>query len=160
MYEPDESRCCKWFARRNGAVRGPFTADHLKRCILLGRVQLNDELSLDESHWRPLADFPELFPEELAGACAAEDYQRLLAAHGQLDERVAERRHGNGRPPSTVRTERRRMPDRRNGNWLTGLLHLNQLHQEKSRQAQSLRILLLATLIASLVLAYLSVSSR
>jgi hypothetical protein len=160
MYEPDESRCCKWFARRNGTVRGPFTADHLKRCILLGRVQLNDELSLDESHWRPLADFPELFPEELAGACGPLDYQRLLAAHSKLDERIAERRHSSGGRPPTVRTERRRKPDRRNGNWLAGLLHLNQERQKKSREMQSLRTLLLATLIASLVLAYFSISSR
>ena len=160
MYESDESQCCKWFARRNGAVRGPFTADHLKRCILLGRVQLNDELSLDESHWRPLVDFPELFPEELSGVCGPEDYQRLLAAHNQVDERVAERRHRSGRRPPTVRTERRRMPDRRNGNWLTGLLHLNQVRQKKSREVQSLRTLLLATLIVSLVLAYFSISSR
>jgi hypothetical protein len=160
MYETDAYECCKWFARRNGAVRGPFTVDHLKRCILLGRVRLSDELSLDECHWRPLADFPELFPEELAGVCSLEDFQRLLAAHSLVDERRAERRHGSGRPPSTLRTERRRLPDRRNGNWLTGLLHLNQLRAGKLRQAQSLRVLLLATLIASLVVVYFSVSSR
>jgi hypothetical protein len=149
-----------WFARRKGAVRGPFTADHIKRWILLGRIRLSDELSQDECRWQPVMEYPDLFPDELAGASGPEDYQRFLAAYSQADERVNERRRGNTRLPSTVRTERRRGPDRRNSNWIVGLVQLYKSRSGRFRETQFLRILLLATLIASLVLAYFSTSSR
>lgn len=155
----NETEPC-WFARRDGTVRGPFGSDHLKRCILLGRIRLNDELSRDERRWRPLSEFPELFPEVLDGMAGPDDYQRLLAAYREADERVGERRHASGRLPSTLGTDRRRTADRRNGSWLTVLWHLYQPDPEESRPAQSVRILLLAMLIASLVLAYFSAFSR
>jgi hypothetical protein len=148
-----------WFARRNGAVRGPFTAAHVRRCILLGRIQLNDELSQDERTWQALTEFPQLIPDELYTAPGREDYRHFLLARSQADERVAERRSGSGRLPSTLRTERRRLPERRrNSSWMTGILHLYELRSGQSRERQPLRILLLVTLIASLVLAYLSTS--
>ena len=149
-----------WFARRNGAVRGPFTVDHIKRCILLGRIRLNDELSQDEFRWRPVIEYPDLFPDEFAGASSPEDYRSFLAAYRQADERVGERRQANGKLPSGVRTERRIGPDRRNGSWLVSLVQLIKLRSEKFPQVQPLRVLLLATLIVSLVLAYLSTFSR
>jgi hypothetical protein len=149
-----------WFARRNGAVRGPFTVDHVKHWILLGRIRLSDELSQDECRWRPVMELPDLLPDELAGATGPEDYQRFLTAYSQADERVNERRHGNAKLPSTVRTERRRGSDRRNSNWLVGLVQLDKSRSGKFRKTHPLRVLLLATLIASLVLAYFSTSSR
>ncbi|NNG12620.1 MAG: hypothetical protein HKM88_05150 [Halobacteria archaeon] len=149
-----------WFARRNGAVRGPFTVDHVKHWIRLGRIRLSDEVSQDECSWRPVMELPDLFPDELAGASGPEDYQRFLAAYSHADERVNERRRGNGKLPSTVRTERRRGPDRRISNWLVGFVQLNKSRSGNLRKTHSLRILLLATLIASLVLAYFSTSSR
>ncbi len=155
----NEAGSC-WFARRDGAVRGPFTIDQVKHCILLGRIRLHDELSQDECRWRPVMDFSDLFPDELTGMSGPEDFQYFLVAHSQADERVAERRRGSGRLPSTVRLERRRMPDRRDSNWLAGLFQVNKPRSGRFREAQSLRILLLATLIASLVLAYFSTSSR
>lgn len=148
-----------WFARRNGAIRGPFTVDHVKRCILLGRIQLNDELSQDERIWRPLMEFPELHPNELNAAPGWEGYQRLLLARSQADERVSERRRHAGDRPSSSLTERRRTPDRR-GTWLAGLRHMNRHTPGRPPDHQPLRVVLLAMLLATLVIAYFSASSR
>jgi len=41
-----------WYARRDGRVRGPFTAEELRRYLLLGRICEDDELSRDGMEWR------------------------------------------------------------------------------------------------------------
>lgn len=143
-----------WYARRNGTVRGPFTADHVKRCILLGRIQLNDELSEDECTWRPLTECPDLLPDELNAITEPEGWERFLLARSRADERVAERRQAGGsRVPAP--TDRRRTPDRRIS-WLTGLRH----GPGTAPDRHSLRFVLLAMLLATLVLVYFNAASR
>ena len=85
-----------WFTRRDKQVRGPFPAGMITRHILLGRITLADELSLDQCNWHRVADVPELIPEErLLDLSLPQNQQRLEQAIMREDERNAgDRRHG------------------------------------------------------------------
>ena len=157
----------RWYARRNGTVRGPFTDELIARYILLGRIRLNDELSPDRISWRPARDCPELFPEELLKLSSWEDYQKLLVARMKVDERSSQRRvarHDNPRPAGE---ERRVSGDRRGSTNEAECLEYHLMnakprhpHETNIRQGQPLRMLLLATLLVMLVFAYFSTSTR
>jgi hypothetical protein len=157
----------QWYARRNGTVRGPFTAERIERYILLGRIRLNDEMSTDRVRWQPARDYPELFPKELLQLSSWEDYQKLVVARMKVDERIGQRRQMREKNPQPVREERRKQSDRRqydsNAEFfkyhLMDDMSLNP-HGPNSRQGQSLRTFLLATLLLTLIFAYFSISTR
>jgi len=157
----------QWYARRNGTVRGPFTDERIARYILLGRIRLVDELSLDRVRWQPARDYPELFPEELLQLSSWEDYQKVVVARMKIDERVSQRRAMQENYPQPARQERRKQSDRRQNDrdveffkyHLMDDMSLNP-RGSNSRQGQPLRIFLLATLLVTLVFAYFSISTR
>lgn len=100
-----------WYTRRNNEVRGPFPVGLIKRYVLLGRLTMTDELSIDQIHWQPVADVPEIIPPELkADPNDAEAQQKLMLALRREDERAyGDRRNKSGEPSQ----ERRRKDDRR-----------------------------------------------
>jgi hypothetical protein len=158
---------CQWFARRNGTVRGPFTGERIERYILLGRIRLNDELSMDRVRWQPARDYPELFPKELLQLSSWEDYQKLVVARIKADERTARRRQLREKNPQPAREERRKQSDRRQNDSDAGVFKYHLMgdrllnpRDPGSRQGQSLRTFLLASLLLTLVLAYFSISTR
>ncbi len=157
----------RWYARRNGTVRGPFTDENVARYILLGRIGLKDELSQDRIRWRPVGDYPDLFPEELLQLSSWEDYQALVVARMKVDERLEERRGRQGKCLQAPPEERRNSPDRRRldsnaeffkYNLLNYLPH-NRLGTD-NKPRQPLRIFLLAMLVVTLVFAYFGISAR
>jgi hypothetical protein len=157
----------QWYARRNGTVRGPFTEEYIARYILLGRIQLNDELSRDRVRWQPARDCQGMFPQELLRLSRWEDYQKLVVAHMKADERLSQRRGRRDNHPQPVREERRKLPDRRHNESGAGIskFHLmddkpSNAHGINNGQSLPLRTLLLVTLLVTLVLAYFSISSR
>jgi hypothetical protein len=165
MMIPDHDS--QWYARRNGTVRGPFTGERIERYILLGRIRLNDELSMDHVRWQPARDYPVLFPKELLQLSSWEDYQKLVVARMKVDERTGQRRQPREKNPQPARVERRKQSDRRQNDSEAEFfkyhfmddLSLNP-HGSNGRQGQSLRTFLLATLLLTLVLAYFSISTR
>lgn len=97
-----------WYTRRNGVVRGPFTAPMISNFILLGRITPADELSTDKIRWQTLADLPALIPEVMRHVETAEDQQRLLLARMHADERLADgRRQASGVSPHVGQDKRR-----------------------------------------------------
>ncbi len=54
----------KWYVRRSGELKGPFTFSVLEKLARLGRLQPSDELSEDTENWKPAAGYPGLFPKE------------------------------------------------------------------------------------------------
>jgi len=157
----------QWFARRNGTVRGPFTGERIERYILLGRIRLNDELSMDRVRWQPARNYPELFPKELLQLSSWEDYQKLVVARIKVDERTTRRRQLREKNPQPAREERRKQPDRRQNDSDAGFFKYHLMADRSlnpgdpgSRQGQSLRTFLLASLLLTLVLAYFSISTR
>lgn len=153
-----------WYVRRDGAVRGPFLDKYVGRYILLGRIRLNDELSQDTKSWQPVMNFPQLFPEELSGFSSWDDYHKLLLARIKYDERVSDRRMGHGM--LSPLDDRRKLPDRRcadsNTEFFRCLLQKKYLDSRlwyADHMRQSLRVFLLATLLACLVV-YFSTAFR
>jgi hypothetical protein len=157
----------RWYARRNGTVRGPFTDERIARYILLGRIRLNDELSPDRVSWQPARDYPELFPVELLQLSSWDDYQKLVVARMKADERTGQRRQMREQNPRPAREERRKLSDRRQNDVDAEFFKYHLMDDmsldpqgPNSRQSQSLRTFLLATLLLTLVLAYFSISTR
>jgi hypothetical protein len=155
----------QWYAMRDGRVRGPFNADYVTRYILLGRIRLNDRLSQDQRKWYPVTDLPELLPEELSGLSSWDDYQQLVIARIRVDERVASRRKQNV-PGKELPQERRSLPDRRrvDGDAEFFRYHLMDRMSGSSgrpgnRESPVLRLFLLVTLLATLLVAYFSIST-
>lgn len=81
-----------WFTRRDGVVRGPYPTLMIRRYVLLGRLQEQDEVSQDREIWHPLMAYPELIPDEFSDLDTPEGQERLRLARLREDERAKERR--------------------------------------------------------------------
>ncbi|MBK1672806.1 hypothetical protein CKO35_05720 [Ectothiorhodospira shaposhnikovii] len=102
-----------WFTRRDGQVSGPHPGRLISRYLLLGRLDIADQISADGEHWGAIADHPHLIPHELLDSHTPEGSLRLLQARLREDERIRPRRDpqsGDG-DPSMV--DERSLPDRR-----------------------------------------------
>ena len=53
----------QWYIRKEGIVTGPFSGTVVRRWIGVGRVTATDEISVDQTFWAPVHDYPELFPQ-------------------------------------------------------------------------------------------------
>ncbi|MCG5494811.1 pentapeptide repeat-containing protein [Ectothiorhodospira variabilis] len=104
-----------WFTRRSGEVRGPYPERLIRSYLLLGRLRMEDEVSLDRQRWYAVRSQPHLIPVEFYDTDTPEGRERLLQARRREDERSPERR---ARPypdelPSDAdqRAEDRRRPE-------------------------------------------------
>jgi hypothetical protein len=154
-----------WYARRSGIIRGPFPQEYVTRYILLGRIRLNDELSRTGNNWRPVTEFPELFPEELHGLSNRDNYEKLVMARIRYDERISERRRNRVTPQ--LHKDRRQVPERRriDGNIEYFEYHLLDRYSGVQNISghtirHSPRILFLAALLVTLVAVYVGISLR
>jgi len=160
---PPEQQC-EWYMRRQGIVRGPFSARHITRYILLGRIRLQDELSADRKTWRCVNSYTEMLPPELADLSSWDNYQQLVVSRMLVDERKRERRVIQGGAAGTPARDRRRGPDRRRNNdseFVTRHLFGRDFSDlVNSAQSRRLRTLLLALLLATLLYAWLAPIQR
>lgn len=158
------SESARWYARRNGTVRGPFADEVVSRYILLGRIRLNDELSRDCNSWQPVTDFPHLLPGELSRLENWDDYHKLVMARIKYDERVSDRRQRSTAP--VPGQERRTGKERRcadsNTEFFRYLLmnRSSDVRNRENNNQQSYRVFLLMALLISLVVAYFSLTQR
>jgi hypothetical protein len=160
---PPEQQPC-WYMRRQGIVRGPLSAQHVTRYILLGRIRLLDELSIDRKTWRCVNSFTELLPAELSDLSNWDNYQQLVVARMLVDERKRERRVAQADIADFSVPERRNAPDRRHnadGEFVTRHLFVKDFsYLANSAQSRRLRTLLLALLLATLLYAWLAPIQR
>ena len=96
-----------WFVRRNGEVKGPYVQAQITRNILLGRLQPDDELSLNEKHWQQVSLHQELYPDVMQETPINDE--KIDFAKIQVDERLLDQR----RERQDMAQERRRTRDRR-----------------------------------------------
>jgi hypothetical protein len=86
-----------WYVRRGKRVQGPFTARLVSRYLLIGRIRMSDELSIDGFEWQKAEALPELFPDVLHGDLDDPHVkQRILAAIRWEDERSGHDRRDRG----------------------------------------------------------------
>ena len=103
-----------WYTRRSraggeipGLIKGPFPSGLVSRYILLGRVLLTDEVSIDREIWRLVQEVPELIPEITRGdASDPVTQERLNAAKRWADERLARDRRAEQPPNQELQSRR------------------------------------------------------
>lgn len=92
---------------KSAEIKGPFPSGLVSRYVLLGRMLLTDEVSVDREIWRPVNEVAELIPEIMLGDDndpAARE--RLNAARRWADERLAHDRRAD-QPPNPEFQSRR-----------------------------------------------------
>jgi hypothetical protein len=95
-----------WYVRRRNRVQGPFPSGSIRRFLLLGRVLLDDEVSLDKSDWRRLSEVPEVIPPEVRKALENGTVASVLPAQLREDERSGrDRREEKDRSDQQERRE-------------------------------------------------------
>jgi hypothetical protein len=147
----------RWYSRRDGVVRGPFTAEDITRYLLLGRIHLDDDLSTDATIWSPANSFADMLPPEVTSLTSWGDYQKLVEARMQVDERKSERRCQRCQKRGNYHPERRHSKDRRREDD-NGLLR-QYLYKDSDRQS-ALRPLILTLLLATVLYAWLYPAQR
>lgn len=154
----------EWFMRRQGTVRGPFSAQHITRYILLGRLRLQDELSTDRKIWRCVSSFTEMLPPEFSDLSRWDNYQKLVVSRMLVEERKHERRVAHSDIAINPVPDRRHGADRRRNNdsefvprYLFGR---DFSYLANSAQSRRLRTLLLTLLLATLLYAWLAPIQR
>ncbi len=147
----------EWYSRREGVVRGPFSADEITRYMLLGRIRLADELSTDKTVWTPAKRFSGMLPPQVTKLESRDDYQKLVEARFQVDERKAERRSQHCPNRETGHMERRHGKDRRRNDDAT---LVQQYLYNNNNQSSSTRPLLLTLLLATMMFAWLYPTQR
>lgn len=148
----------QWYTRREGVVRGPFSGENISKYILLGRIQLNDELSNDQQHWQEAGQISSVIPAAITRLTSWGDYHQYLEARMYADERLNERRDSSPAIYEGCRLNRR-LTERRGTEFLSliGLSIHERIRSGYRHQYRSgrLRTLLLAALLASLIFAWL-----
>jgi len=149
----------QWYTRRGGVIRGPFSEDEITRYFLLGRIGLDDELSQDRIAWTSANHCTGLLPTELQNLSSWDDYQQLVIARMQVDERKGERRCQQCSNCSSCHPERRTSKDRRGkdndrlvSQYLFG--HTNS-SASRSTEQNNARPWLLTMLLVTMVFAWL-----
>ncbi|TNF38777.1 MAG: pentapeptide repeat-containing protein [Gammaproteobacteria bacterium] len=79
----------RWYIRRGEHVRGPFPNQLISRYLILGRIDLDTEVSSDQEHWAPVKDFRALVPDVVLNAGTPEGARALMLARIREDERSA-----------------------------------------------------------------------
>ena len=149
----------QWYTRRSGVIRGPFSEDEITRHFLLGRLCQDDELSLDRVVWSLANDCTELLPSELQTLSSWDDYQQLVIARMQVDERKGDRRFQQSSNRSSCHTERRTAKDRRrpDNDRLVSQYLFGHTNSSTSRSAEqnNVRPWLLTVLLVTMMFAWL-----
>ncbi len=83
-----------WYFRVGTEIKGPYPLLMIQRFIILGRLDMKDQISSDRVHWHAIANMPEVIPEVLKQEDSPEKQERLMRLRMKYDERVRERRQG------------------------------------------------------------------
>lgn len=147
-----------WYTRRGDVIRGPFPQGLITRYILIGRVHMTDDLSVDQVRWLPVTDFPEVIPEPMKGDLNdPETQEKLRIARRREDEREAgDRRARTAHAIAQELLDRRRKDDRREPETSDILQHRNVksgLTRERKSLREESRFGLLISLAVAIVVA-------
>ena len=79
----------RWYIRVKSKVHGPFPNQLIGSYLILGRINLNTEVSQDEENWSPVNNYKALVPEVVLNAHTPEGAKALMLARVREDERRA-----------------------------------------------------------------------
>lgn len=79
----------RWYVRKGGRTHGPFPNQLISRYLILGRLDLDCEISPDQQHWAPIKSYRALVPDVVLNADTPEGARALMLARLREDERSA-----------------------------------------------------------------------
>ncbi len=95
------------YTRRGNTIRGPFPSKQITRHVLLGRLTVTDEVSIDQINWKTISEFPEIIPKEISvGPDDPQARERLKLARYREDERLSDSRR-EGKTTTDCQDDRR-----------------------------------------------------
>jgi hypothetical protein len=144
----------RWYARRNGVIRGPFTAADVTRYVLLGRIGLDDDVSDDRETWQSVKTVAAMVPAEMQQLSSWEEYQQIVIARARVDERRHDRREAFPGVDRVAGSERRTGADRRIAKDSLSLARYFFVASESIKPAR-VRTYRLGTLVLTVMLAVL-----
>ena len=83
------SQQARWYVRKNGRIQGPFPNQLISSYLILGRIDLECEISQDQANWAPVKNFRALVPDVVLNAGTPEGARALMLARVREDERSA-----------------------------------------------------------------------
>lgn len=61
----EEEANAQWFVNKDETILGPFTQDALADFLIIGRVHIHCEVSVDLFFWEPIHQVPQLIHEDM-----------------------------------------------------------------------------------------------
>ena len=143
-----------WYTRRGEHIRGPFPPGLITRFIVLGRLQMSDEISVDQIRWKVVKDVQEIIPDPLKSDPNDPELQEYLrVARRREDERAA----GDRRQREGASHDERRSTDDRRQDEPDELLHHREIKtnliKERQAQPEHLRLQFMVGLAAAMAAA-------
>ena len=77
----------RWYIKSGNAIQGPFPNQLISSYLVLGRIELDTEISQDQEHWVPVSNYKALIPEVVLNAHTPEGAKELMLARVREDER-------------------------------------------------------------------------
>jgi hypothetical protein len=79
----------RWYVRHGEQIQGPFPNQLISRYLILGRMDLETQVSQDQAHWAAVKEFQALVPDVVLNAHTPEGHKALMLARIREDERSA-----------------------------------------------------------------------
>ena len=79
----------RWYIKKDGKVLGPFPNQVVSSYLILGRIDLQTEVSQDQTHWTAIQQYSALVPEVVLNAGTPAGDKALMLARVREDERSA-----------------------------------------------------------------------
>ncbi|MCW8853259.1 MAG: pentapeptide repeat-containing protein [Gammaproteobacteria bacterium] len=80
----------RWYIRNGNRIQGPFPNQLISSYLVLGRIELDTEISQDQEHWAPVRNYKALVPEVVLNAHTSEGAKELMLARVREDERCSQ----------------------------------------------------------------------
>lgn len=88
MAQTDSSKG-RWYIKKGEKVLGPFPNQLLSRYLILGRIELQTQVSQDQVHWSAIEAYSALVPDVVLNASTPAGAKVLMIARVREDERSA-----------------------------------------------------------------------
>ncbi len=85
----------RWYIKKDGKVLGPFPNRLVSSYLILGRIDLQTEVSQDQTHWTAIKQYSALVPEVVLNAGTPAGDKALMLARVREDERSARQQDKN-----------------------------------------------------------------
>lgn len=70
----------RWYVKKGDIIQGPFPNQLISSYLILGRFELDTEISQDKKNWAPVRDFKALVPDVVLNAHTSEGAKALMLA--------------------------------------------------------------------------------